>query len=229
MNGARGVGDISNGGWGIRGFLFLFSGQIVEREVDSVFARCASVAVTTTTVCVFCMCLCIHGRKGGGFVGWATLFLRGLVTSLEGRAGWNLRGVTVINSPFNNSCPTWPASPSQCPLCVYAYVYLCIHSMQEITTAGVQSLFFLCCTRGNCIGLTLGGEVARLKPSRYSFNPLVHPSVCVFRNMLTSKKWVLILKSWKCTKERNTPKRPCHRFRISVVLETAFGQIICKK
>lgn len=69
MNGARGVGDISNGGRGTRGFLFSFSGQIVEREVDSVFARCAGVAVTTTTVCVFCMCLCIHGRKGGGFVG----------------------------------------------------------------------------------------------------------------------------------------------------------------
>lgn len=82
------------------------------------------------------------------------------MTSPEGRAGWNLRGVTVINSPFNNSCPTWPASPSQCPLCVYAYVYLCIHSMQEITTAGVQSLF-LCVRFCMCVGVGVvswGGE-----------------------------------------------------------------------
>lgn len=59
-----------------------------------------------------------------------------------GPSGMEPGRVTVINSPFNNSCPTWPASPSQCPLCVYAYVYLCIHSMQEITTAGAPSLFF---------------------------------------------------------------------------------------
>lgn len=85
--------------------------------------------------------------EGGGFAGWATLFLCGPVTSPEGREGWNLRWATVINSPFNNSCPTWPASPSQCPLCISAYVYLCIHSMQEITTAGVQSFFF-CVWRG---------------------------------------------------------------------------------
>lgn len=92
------------------------------------------------------------------------------MTSLEGREGCNLRGVTVINSPFNNSCPTWPASPSQCPLCIYAYVYLCIHSMQEITTAGVQSFFFLW-KMGDCIGLTLemGGKLAHLKRSKYSF------------------------------------------------------------
>ncbi len=72
----------------------------------------------------------------------------------------------MINSPFNNSCPTWPASPSQCPLCIYAYVYLCIHSMQEITTAGVQSFFFCGGGGGDCIGLTLGGgKLARLKLS----------------------------------------------------------------
>lgn len=91
---------------------------------------------------------------GGVWLDEPHLFLCGLVTSLEGREGWNLRGVTVINSAFNNSCPTWPASPSQCPLCIYVYVYLCIHSMQEIITAGVQSFFFL--WWGDNIGLTFG-------------------------------------------------------------------------
>lgn len=92
---------------------------------------------------------CVFDR--GGRFGWMSHIVpaQTIVTSLEGREGWNLRGVTVINSPFNNSCPTWPASPSQCPLCIYAYVYLCIHSMQEITTAGVQSFFFFCaCSSG---------------------------------------------------------------------------------
>lgn len=116
--------------------------------------------------------------EGEGFVGWATLFLFGPVTSPEGREGWNLRGVTVINSPFNNSCPTWPASPSQCPLCIYAYVYLCIHSMQEITTAGAQSLFFSCAV-GDCTALTLGGRIAHLNLSRNSFNPRVDLLICV--------------------------------------------------
>lgn len=77
----------------------------------------------------------------------------------------------MINSPFNNSCPTWPASPSQCPLCIYVYVYLCIHSMQEITTAGVQSFFFCVCEVGECIGLTLEGRIAHLNLSRNTFNP----------------------------------------------------------
>lgn len=77
----------------------------------------------------------------------------------------------MINSPFNNSCPTWPASPSQCPLCIYAYVYLCIHSMQEITTAGVQ-LFFFCVVGGIALVFTLGGgKKADLKPGIYSFKP----------------------------------------------------------
>lgn len=85
----------------------------------------------------------------------------------------------MINSPFNNSCPTWPASPSQCPLCIYAYVYLCIYSMQEITTAGVQSFFFFFflwleggCGGSVCIGLTLRGhKLPHLKSSKYLFNP----------------------------------------------------------
>ena len=101
-----------------------------------------------------------------------------------GQRGWNLRGVTVINSPFNNGCPTWPASPSQCPLCIYAYVYLCIHSMQEITTAGVQPFFFSTFfSRGIVIGLSLGHKTAHLKMSRYSFNPQVNQFVCVCCNM----------------------------------------------
>lgn len=116
------------------------------------------------------------------------MFLCGPVTSPEGREGWNLRGVTVINSPFNNSCPTWPASPSQCPLCIYAYVYLCIHSMQEITTAGVQSFFLLCvracvCVAGDCIALTLGGRIAHLNLSRKSFNPRVDLLILVCQHI----------------------------------------------
>lgn len=121
----------------------------------------ADACLLGATVSVFAFVL-----EGEGFVGWATLFLCGPVTSPEGREGWNLRGATVINSPFNNSCPTWPAGPRQCPLCIYTYVYLCIHSMQEITTAGVQSLFFSR-VAGDCFAL--GRRIAHLN----SFNPPV--------------------------------------------------------
>jgi len=85
---------------------------------------CVSVCVFARTVFVFC------ALKWAGRARDETLCLRGPVTSPRGSEGWNLRGVTVINSPFNNSCPTWSAGPSQCPLCIYAYVYLCIHSKQ---------------------------------------------------------------------------------------------------
>ena len=101
-------------------------------------------------VCV-CVCVCVHVCvcvSEGVFaclcvcVGCTTLFLYRLVTWLEGKEGWNLRGVTVINSPFNNSCPTWPASPSQCPLCIYAYVYLCIHRSRKSPPQGYNHSFW---------------------------------------------------------------------------------------
>lgn len=86
---------------------------------------------------------CVYVQTVGlGLLGWASLFLCGLVTMLAGREGWNLSRVTVINSPFNNSCPTWPATHSLCPLCIYFYVYLCIYSKKKITTVGLQYVFF---------------------------------------------------------------------------------------
>lgn len=90
---------------------------------------------------------------GGGLAMWMSHIVPVWPGDIAGgHKGCSLKGVTVKNSPFNNSCPTWPACPSQCPLCIYAYVYLCIHSTQKITTSGAQSLFFVV---GDCTDLTL--------------------------------------------------------------------------
>lgn len=115
-------------------------------------SRCLLAVSTRPVRTRVCLHVCAYTRWGwrgeegtGGFC-WMSHIVPVRPDDIAGGpSGMEPERVTVINSPFNNSCPTWPASPSQCPLCVYAYVYLCIHSMQEITTAGVQSLFFCMC------------------------------------------------------------------------------------